>query len=311
MYSISQIWRGLKWSLESPNILIRELNRNYYRLMNGSEYNREGINVFDQDWDTLVILDACRFDMFENLNTLPGELECRISRGSHTSEFLRGNFNERSEMEVVYTTASPQLQRYKEEIDVQLHGVNNVWNTERWDTEEGTVLPEDMTQAAIEAHNKHPNKRHIVHYMQPHYPFIDSDIDDGVRGCNAKSSEGFDIWEQRVRGRLGFSPSEIWSPYVRNLKIALSSVKKLMNKITGRIVVTSDHGNMLGERSSPLPMKEWGHPSHLHTQELVRVPWLINEVGERRSIKSEPVSTDQGSIDESVVADRLEQLGYK
>ena len=34
-----------------------------------------------EDWDNLVILDACRYDMFKKLNTINGKLEYKISIG--------------------------------------------------------------------------------------------------------------------------------------------------------------------------------------------------------------------------------------
>lgn len=37
--------------------------------------------VMDEDWDNLLILDACRFDMFENRNILPGQLDYIYSKG--------------------------------------------------------------------------------------------------------------------------------------------------------------------------------------------------------------------------------------
>jgi hypothetical protein len=41
-----------------------------------------------EDWDNLIILDACRYGAFERNNTIPGALEYRFSRGSMTGEFF-------------------------------------------------------------------------------------------------------------------------------------------------------------------------------------------------------------------------------
>lgn len=59
------------------------------------------------DWDTLVILDACRYDMFEEINETEGELEHRYSRGSCTPDFIRENFPEGEFHDTVYVTANP------------------------------------------------------------------------------------------------------------------------------------------------------------------------------------------------------------
>ncbi|WP_336343286.1 alkaline phosphatase family protein [Halalkalicoccus ordinarius] len=306
---MDQIKRGLRWGIESPNIFIREANRIYYSQRYGPGYNRAGADVIEEDWDTLIILDACRYDMFKDQNTLSGQLETRTSRSSHTSEFLRGNFKDRTIRDTVYTTASPQLERYRDEIDVEFHTVKNVWNTDRWDDEEGTVRPEDMTAAGLEAHERYPNKRHIVHYMQPHYPFIGSSVDEGTRGFGEDTSE-FDIWEQRIRGRIDMEADDVWPPYRHNLDLALDSVSDLCAQIDGKIVVTSDHGNMLGERCSPFPIREWGHPAGVYDDHLVTVPWFVVESEGRRRITSGSRPTESDEVDTDTVNERLKDLGY-
>lgn len=51
----------------------------------------EGTNVMSEDWDTLILLDACRYDMFADDASLDGRLESRISRGFTSEEFLDQN----------------------------------------------------------------------------------------------------------------------------------------------------------------------------------------------------------------------------
>jgi hypothetical protein len=42
---------------------------------------------------------------------------------------------------------------------------------------------------------------------------------------------------------------------------------------------------------------------------LVRVPWLVNQRGERKEIVAEP-SQSRDDVEAEVVSDRLQQLGY-
>lgn len=308
MYSLSQIRKGIRWGFESPNLFLREANRLYYVARNGSGFNHKGIDVISKDWDTLIILDACRYDLFREEISISGKLKKQTSRAAHTSEFLRGNFDGRKLHDVVYTNASPQLAKRRNEIDVEFHCVTNVWNTDRWDDDEKTVPPEAMTAAALEAHETYPNKRHIIHYMQPHYPFIGSDIRTGTNWLNDQKE--FDMWEQRIRGRIEISAEDIWTAYRQNLRMALRSVKSLLNDIDGRVVITSDHGNMIGERASPFPIREWGHPIGIYTEELVTVPWLELDAGPRREIVSESPAKTNEHIDDTLVTDRLRDLGY-
>jgi hypothetical protein len=83
-----------------------------------------------------------------------------------------------------------------------------------------------------------------------------------------------------------------------------------MKNLDGKTVVTADHGNMVGERAFPLPIREWGHPRGLYTDELVDVPWLVHENEPRREIRIGESKNQSETVDQDVVADRLKQLGY-
>jgi hypothetical protein len=88
MYDLRQVRRALT----HRKLLLRELNRLYHTRGNRRAYNPDGVDVLAEDWDNLLILDACRYDAFAARADLPGRLERRRSRGSHTSEFLSGIF---------------------------------------------------------------------------------------------------------------------------------------------------------------------------------------------------------------------------
>jgi hypothetical protein len=75
--------------------------------------------------------------------------------------------------------------------------------------------------------------------------------------------------------------------------------------------VTADHGNVYGERVSPIPIKEWGHPIGIHDEKLVKVPWLVID-GERREISSSESGEESVSADsEEEIKEKLSKLGYK
>ena len=60
-------------------------------------YYYNGSFILDEEWDNLIILDACRYDTFKDNNFLQGKLEYRISKGSTTREFLTKNFIENND----------------------------------------------------------------------------------------------------------------------------------------------------------------------------------------------------------------------
>lgn len=305
MYSLSQLRRGLA----SPALLGRELNRLYYRRLNTRTYNTAGVDIFAEDWDVLVLLDACRYDMFADQHTLPGALTVRESRGSSTREFLRGNVDGRRLHDTVYVTASPMRHRNRETIDAQFHAEVDVWR-DGWEESLGTVLPETTTEYATEAAGDYPQKRLLIHYLQPHYPFVGSDVDPFTAEQAFDRPDEPDCWDQVLRGELRVDPDDVWLAYRATLDRVLHSVADLFAAVDGKIVVTADHGNMVGERARPVPVREWGHPHGLYTPELVRVPWLEHTTGPRPRIVAEPPEQGAQSIDSETVAARLRDLGY-
>jgi hypothetical protein len=67
---------------------------------------------------------------------------------------------------------------------------------------------------------------------------------------------------------------------------------------------------MLGERGFPIPVRGYGHPPGIYNDPLTRVPWLIHASDARKEIVGEDPVTDRDDVDERVVTERLEQLGY-
>jgi len=71
--------------------------------------NPSGTDVMSEDWDNLILLDACRYDAFSKVNTLKGNLEERVSKGSTSKEFIKSNFVGRELHDTVYITANPYV----------------------------------------------------------------------------------------------------------------------------------------------------------------------------------------------------------
>lgn len=161
--------------------------------------------------------------------------------------------------------------------------------------------PETVAEAARETLAENPNKRLLVHFIQPHYPFI------GPTG-----REHFDLdhlnfnWESHA----DVSAEVMRRAYRENLEIALPVVDDLLADLDGKTVVTADHGEAFGERDWPLPAKLFAHRLGHYADVLVDVPWLSYQNGDRRTIRAdEPAGPDHG-VDDDVVEQRLADLGY-
>lgn len=270
------------------------------------------MDVMNADWDTLIVLDACRADLFEAVADWErfDEYTRVVSPGSMTSEWTERSFAGRAFGDTVYVTANPYTMMVAGD---SFHQIVNVWEKE-FDEESGTVPPQKMREAAQEAADTFPNKRLIVHFMQPHYPFVnapelsfDGWDPDRMQTREYKDSDGpTNVWQAL---ELGIVDKEtVWDAYADNLRLGLSAAHELVDELDGRTVFTSDHGNMLGEWAWPVPIRLYGHPRNLRTPELVEVPWAIFD-DERRT------TTDEGTTDTSREADaavkrRLRELGY-
>ena len=274
--------------------------------------NDSAMAVMEEDWDTLIILDACRADLFEKTTDIKrfDRYERRVSAGSMTREWTRHNFAGGQFGDTVYVSANPYTSTIAGEAFYELR---EVWRDD-FDDEERTVLPAAVTEKARSAHLDHPNKRLIVHYMQPHYPFIGrpdlrfqswhpDEITDGVSG----DERPHDPWQALSLGLI--DRETVWEAYADNLEEALSNALMLAADLNGKTIVTSDHGNMLGERAWPVPVRLYGHPEGVRHPAVTEVPWAIIGGEERREITDGNV-TPVDSVDSEVINSRLHDLGY-
>jgi hypothetical protein len=307
---------SLVTAIKEPRRAIVELNRIYDY---GVKYpkrqfaNEDGIDVMAEDWDTLIILDACRYDEFAKYaETLPGTLEMVKSQSTATVGFLRANFGGRDFDDTVYVTANPQLYRLKngihgaESVNTFFHDTVEVWK-DGWSEEHRTVLPDVVTDAALDAAEQYPNKRLVIHYLQPHAPYI------GETGRDEFPTDYLNFWASYRKGEFDIDLSTATKAYRENLELVLPHIETLLTELTGKSVVTADHGELLGERDRPVPLKRYGHPHKTPLRPLLEVPWLTHTQGNRRTIISEERSADsvkeQASTD--VVEKRLRDLGYR
>lgn len=308
---------NLNQALKNPTVIVGELSHQLQRI--NSAYHRRfikrsGQHIMEADWDNLIILDACRYDMFRDVYSshFDGELKRFQSQGSCTLEFLMGNFDNHQFHDTIYISSNPHTRSLDDET---FYSIQNLFLS-HWSPKHGTVHPEDVVEQTIKIYKTKPDKRLISHFMQPHEPFIGKHSDNLPQaGLERKETDqwgDFSIWTN-LRYRIEETTlEEVIKAYEGNLEFVLPYVKQLVKKLDGKTVITSDHGNLLGERLSPIPVRGYGHPWYIRHGVLVDVPWLIIEDEGRRRINPEnPIGKFGNAESDETVNERLQSLGYK
>lgn len=240
--------------------------------------NDSGQNILDEEWDLCIVLDACRADL---MHEFIGEYDfvdgaTTRSVGSATFEWMPKIFcSKRDFSDVTYICANPFSEEFLEPSSFAR--LEEVWKTQ-WDSNLGTVPADAVTDIAISIGREYSPSRLLVHYMQPHVPFVPSDWSTGPQVdefSSANASSGLDEFEQledRIR-----TEEQVWSGYRNNLGYALESVSLLLSNFDAeRAVITSDHGNAFGEWGF------YGHPT-VPIDCLRTVPWCVTVAEDENS----------------------------
>lgn len=281
-----------------------------------------GTNVFEREWDLLIVLDACRVDA---LRTVAPEfpfidgVDSMWSLGSSSHEWLCNTFTNSFKEAIegtMYISTNPHTPKtfFDGERPPTTYSVPFMWAD--WDVVDAdnfgllrqlhnhdneafsdTVLPDLVTDHAIHAGRTEDFDQLIVHYFQPHRPYIGTAYPEN-RPLNEVEDRP---WEQIKRGVA--TKEEVWELYLENLRLVLRSVERLLENIDAETVaITADHGELFGE------LGLYGHPEGLIHPSLKKVPWALSTATDHRT--STPEVEVEGQDAEIDVTDRLENLGY-
>ncbi len=296
----------VKAGVSEPRKILRAVNQQYDTRVRHPDIDRT--QVFEEDWDNLLLLDACRFDLAAAV--FETDVGARWSGGSNSEEFLEFNLGGYEADDTVWVTANPHVSKF----DDRIFEVVELWDT-HWDEELQTVPPSAVVEETLAAAEQYPEKRLVAHFMQPHYPFIGeigrerlpthgSFTGNGVR-ADGRSHE--DIWTLLRRGEV--SQEAVAAAYRENLELAVPHARELVDSLDGRSVISSDHGNVFGREIGPIPMRLFGHPYGFRVEDLIKVPWVEYPAAQRRSITAgEIASTSPANAEKR--EERLRQLGY-
>lgn len=284
-------------------------------------YNNPGEDFMNLDWDNLLILDACRADMFEEAFDTDSFDEYRRvhSIGCSSPEWIRESFAGKEYPDTVYVTANPWVSKIAADSfceiinlwienypisEADLQDAIDLSEVDGVDIDDSpTIYADELSDAARKTQERYPNKRLIIHYFQPHAPVVGNP--DGSRRNEV-------LRELNPGGALRngeVSREEVWEAYLDNLKYVFTHAEQLADDLEGRSAFSADHGELFGDRIWPIPMRAYEHPSGLRHPKLTQVPWAIKEVGPRRTITEGDISHHESDTEE--INTRLKQLGYK
>lgn len=224
------------------------------------ESNAKGVDQYE--WDNLVVLDGCRFDTFKSV---VGRGQPRIALAGCTPEYIWENFSDGDFGDVVYVTGNPQFspQSFRNktgrEIEEVFHEVFHTYES-GWSSQAGTVRPEPILEDLRTAKKLFPDKRIVAHFMQPHIPFLNSDIESPYE------SGSRNVWRMAEMGL--YDRGEVEEAYRDNLELIWNIINEPLQDLEGRTLVTSDHGNFLGENG------RYDHTDYSRAEALRRVPLL-------------------------------------
>jgi len=262
-----------------------------------------GEYVLDEEWDLLVVLDACRADMLAEVADeysfldQPGTFE---SAGSYSLSWMESNFGDAQKQEMAKTamvTGNPFSETALEAND--FYHLEEVWK-HTWDDDVGTIPPRPITDHAISlARNSNPS-RIVVHYMQPHEPFTTHpDLQQGSSAESWADAVDKSVWRSVQEGKV--SEQRAREAYLDELQMVLDEVELLLENVDAdRAIITADHGEAMGESGV------YGHPPGVAIDALRLVPWYETTAEDSRTYEPE-VDADKAGGEQ---LDRLRDLGY-
>ncbi|WP_228842266.1 alkaline phosphatase family protein [Halococcus agarilyticus] len=278
-----------------------------------------GTNVYERDWDALLILDACRVDALEAVADefdFIDDVDSIWSRGSTSQEWMAQTFTREwrdAIADTIYLVGNGFAKQTFEEggrpildfnplsfpafdvvdaADFKL--LKGVWGTGH-DDRLGNVPPRYITDRAIELGRDETSERLIVHYNQPHAPYLAN----AVATDSAPSSFESDPFPPLRRGEL--SREKAWAMYLDNLRLVLNDVELLLENLDAeRVVITADHGEAFGEWG------QYGHPNASPLPAVRKVPWVETTASDART--HTPAEEDNETSTD--IEDHLADLGY-
>jgi hypothetical protein len=261
---VSKFGKGLK----HPERVLQHLAKKPFIFID--KHCNYGTSIFEREWDLLIILDACRYDLFVEFGPQHrvferfSSVERMYSVGSQSEDWIERTFESAEGSRLAQTTYISDDGHVDMMNESGLHDIVSIELTED-NSIGGVIRPEVITEEALRQFRSPGASKFIVHYTQPHAPFLHC---VGKYDSTAEGSGGSqNVWTGIRDGE--FEKDEVWRDYGRNLLLVLDHVETMIENFEGKIVVTADHGNAMGEFGL------YGHPGREAAPSIRAVPWAV------------------------------------
>jgi len=290
-----------------------------------------GTNVFEKDWDVLLLLDTCRVDAIREVQDeyeFIDNVDEIWSVGSTSKEWVEQTFTEKYKTEIentAYITGNPfsntllgdrmrteygttygtwiQKEQISGFIKDDLIDINDLGHLEPlWGTTgpdapfERSQHPRALTDYTIKASRSNEFDRVITHYMQPHSPYFST----------SNKYEELEEYEKRPFKAVRHGDEDIfekvWEAYLDNLRYVLDDIEILLKNIDGKVAISADHGELFGKHL------HYHMPGNPHPK-LKKVPWIETK-GVDEETRTPDVELSGYENAEEVSEAQLKALGY-
>jgi len=203
-------------------------------------------NVMEEDWNIMILVDACRYDIFSKAisnSTLKGELHRVKSLCRNTPEWYERYFSH-IQPDKILVTSSPMPYKFGKEYRNFFRDYPS-WKYEDW------LLPKSAFRDFKKAFISYPNKRFIVHIIPPHLPYF------GINGIKFqhnvlkidKSDGDPSIYNAVNKYGQENGWNDIIKYYEENVNYAIMAIEQSIDIFKGKVCITSDHGELIGENN--------------------------------------------------------------
>ncbi|NLV03628.1 alkaline phosphatase family protein [Haloferax volcanii] len=283
-----------------------------------------GTNIFEREWDTLIVLDTCRVDALKEVKDeyeFITDVDKIVSVGSTSNEWMANTFTSTyidSVNSTAYLSANGYSSRvFKERRYPEVHMgtkhqppswvadefcypedfllLDQIWEYAPQDSP-GHTLPEYVMDRAVNVGRSLNPEHLVVHFNQPHAPYIADAIGEN-RELKEFEQSPFESLRQ------GTDRDQVWEAYIENLRMVLDQVEVLLdNHSAEKVVITADHGEAFGEWGM------YGHlPGMIHPHVKI-VPWVTTKGDDKENYQPE---LEQEHNSERDTESQLRALGYK